>query len=287
MRLLVTGREGQLARSLAERFVAHPGIELIALGRPQLDLAEAGSVARAIREHRPDLVINAAAYTNVDQAEDEPELAFRVNADAAGEAAAAARAIGARNVHVSTDYVFDGRATGAYAEEAPTNPLSVYGRSKLAGEEQVRAADPDHMILRTSWVYSPFGRNFVKSMMSAARDRDVLTVVEDQAGSPTSALDLADAILEAVRSWRSGTYHVAGFGQTSWCGLARAIMAECRRLDLPSAQVEPIRTEAWPTKAARPRNSVLDCSKFARDFGIRLPDWRGSIAATVERLALA
>lgn len=281
----MTGREGQLARSLAERFVAHPGIELIALGRPQLDLAEAGSVARAIREHRPDLVINAAAYTNVDQAEDEPELAFRVNADAAGEAAAAARAIGARNVHVSTDYVFDGRATGAYAEEAPTNPLSVYGRSKLAGEEQVRAADPDHMILRTSWVYSPFGRNFVKSMMSAARDRDVLTVVDDQVGRPTSALDLADAILAAIGSWRPGTYHVASTGTTSWCGFAQAIMAECRRRGLPAAEVKPIRTEDWPTRAVRPRNSVLDCSRFERDFGIRLSDWRASLSSVVERLA--
>lgn len=288
MRILLTGREGQVAQSLREKVSEWPELELIPAGRPEVDLAEPGSVARVIRAVSPDLVINAAAYTAVDQAEDEPELAFRVNAGAAGEAAAAARNVNAAILHLSTDYVFDGRASTAYGEDAPTNPLSIYGRSKLAGEEAVRAANPDHIILRTAWVYSPFGRNFVRTMVAAARDRDVLNVVDDQHGSPTSALDLADAILAIARQWPpdSGrTYHLAGSGSASWFELAETVMANCRRLGLTAAEVHPITTADWPTRAVRPAHAVLDCTKVERDLGIRLPDWRDSVAATVERLA--
>jgi dTDP-4-dehydrorhamnose reductase len=288
MRVLLTGRDGQVARSLLEKAESLPDMELIPAGRPEVDLADPGSVARVIRAVSPDLVINAAAYTAVDQAEDEPELAFRINAEAAGEAAAAARAVNAAILQLSTDYVFDGQARVPYKEDAATNPLSVYGASKLAGEEAVRAANPDHLILRTAWVYSPFGRNFVRTMVAAARDRDSLNVVDDQHGSPTSALDLADAILAIAANWPldSGRiYHLAGSGSASWFGLASETMANCRRLGLPAADVKPIATADWPTKAARPPYAVLDCAAIERDLGIRLPDWRQSVAATVERLA--
>lgn len=292
MRILVTGRDGQLGLCLAERVAAHPELEIVATSRAEADLSSAGSVAAAIASVRPDLVINAAAYTAVDQAEAEPALAFRINAEGAGEAAAAALAVGAPIIQLSTDYVFDGEAAGPYREDAPTNPLSVYGRSKLAGEESVRAANPRHLVLRTAWLYSPFGRNFVTSIMAAARQRDVLTVVDDQLGSPTSAHDLADAILQLLERWRGGssigygeTYHLTGSGATSWCGLAQAVMEECRNLGLPAADVMPIRTEDWPTMAARPRNSILNNSRFASDFKFAMPDWRASVRAVVSRCA--
>jgi dTDP-4-dehydrorhamnose reductase len=166
--------------------------------------------------------------------------------------------------------------------------LSVYGASKLAGEEAVRAANPDHLILRTAWVYSPFGRNFVRTMVAAARDRDSLNVVDDQHGSPTSALDLADAILAIAANWPldSGRiYHIAGSGSASWFELASEVMANCHRLGLPAAEVRPIGTADWPTRAARPRNAVLDSDAINRDLGIRLPDWRQSVAGIVERLS--
>ena len=260
----------------------------MALGRPELDLESPGSAAVAIAEAAPDIVINAAAYTAVDQAEDEPERAFRINADAAGEIADAAARTGAAVIQLSTDYVFDGQGEGPYREDAPVNPLGVYGRSKLAGEEQVRAANPRHAIVRTAWVYSPFGRNFVKSMMAAAATRDRLTVVDDQRGSPTSALDLADgllAMIEAGGGWGE-TYHLAGGGEaTTWCGFAREIMGQCAANHLATVPVEPIRTEDWPTRAVRPRNSVLDSSRFEEAFGFVMPDWRLSAREVVERLA--
>ena len=287
MRILVTGTEGQLARSLVERAAGHPDLELIAIGRPELDLEQEGSAASAIAQAAPDIVINAAAYTAVDQAEDEPERALRINADAAGEVAAAAAGMGAAVIQLSTDYVFDGTGSGAYREDAPVNPLGVYGRSKLAGEEQVRAANPRHAIVRTAWVYSPFGRNFVKSIMAAADVRDRLTVVDDQRGSPSNALDLADGLLAMVKAgdgWGE-TYHLAGHGEASWCEFAREIMNLCEANNLPHVPVDPIRTEDWPTKAVRPRNSVLDSTRFEQAFGFAMPEWRASTLAVVERLA--
>lgn len=289
MRILITGREGQLARSLADRVTGH---EVMFAARPEIDLAEPGSVARAIAEAQPALVINAAAYTAVDRAETEEALAFRVNAEAAGEAATAAADANAAIVHLSTDYVFDGERTGAYRETDPTGPRSAYGRSKLAGEEAVRAANPQHIIVRTAWTYSPFGRNFVRTMLSAARDRDVLTVVADQHGSPTSCLDLADGIGAALAAIAAepgrapwGTYHLAGTGETSWFGFAAAVMEDARALGLAVAEVQPISTAAWPTPARRPANSVLDSSRFADSFGFTMPHWRSSLREVVGRLA--
>ena len=290
MKVLVTGAQGQLARSILERGATE--FDIIALGRPQLDLELAGSGEDAIAAVRPDIVINAAAYTAVDQAEDEPERAYRINAEAVGEVAAAAGRIGARVIQISTDYVFDGRAEGPYVEDATPNPLGAYGRSKLAGEEEARAANPEHVIVRTAWVYSPFGRNFVKTMMGAAETRESLSVVDDQLGSPSSALDLADGLLRILETWKQGratglgeTYHLAGTGSTSWCGFARAIMAECEKRGLPSAEVRAIATADWPTKAVRPANSVMSSARFARDFGYSMPPWEESLGEVVDRLA--
>ncbi len=293
MRLLVTGSAGQLALSLAHRAGGRDDLEVRFAARPAVDLTQPGSVAAAILSERPGVVINAAAYTAVDDAENQPGLAHRLNAEAAGEAAGAAAEVDAVIVQISTDYVFGGgRNDRPYREDDPVQPLGIYGRSKLAGEELVRAANPRHAILRTAWLYSPFGRNFVKSMIAAAQARPVLTVVDDQHGSPTSALDLADAVLTLVDAWRGGaepaggaTYHVASSGVTSWCGLAEAVMAECRQFGLPAAEVRPIRSEDWPTRAERPRYSALDSSKFAAETGFRMPDWRASVGSVVRQLA--
>ncbi len=288
MKILVTGREGQLARSLSER----GGAEVELAGRPELDMAIAGSARAAILAAQPALVINTAAFTAVDLAESEEDLAHRINCDGAGEVASAAREIGAAVIQISTDYVFDGQAGEPYAESAATNPINAYGRTKLAGEEAVRAANPDHLILRTSWLVSPFGRNFAATMVNAARERDSLSVVADQLGSPTSALDLADAVLAIAQRLASGersglgqTYHVAGAGIANWFDVAVAVQDELGRLGAKSAKVTPIATVEWPTAAARPLYSALDSRKFARDFNHGLPAWRASLRPIVARLA--
>jgi dTDP-4-dehydrorhamnose reductase len=291
VRVLVTGRQGQLARSLGERSVNHPAIEVELAGRPELELAVEGSATAAIDRFHPDVVINAAAYTAVDQAEDEPELALRINAQGAREVAGAAAAIGAPIIQISTDYVFDGALDRPYREDDETGPINIYGASKLRGEEAVREANPLHLIVRTSWMMSPFGRNFARTMVEAARSRDVLNVVDDQRGRPTSALDLADALLAILDHWHAGetlgqgrTYHVANAGEASWFELARATMEECRRIGAPAAEVRQIASSEWSAKAQRPRNSVLDCSQFEREFGFNLLPWRESLATIVERI---
>ena len=292
MKILVTGRQGQLARSFAERADAQRNIQLIFAGRPDLDLAVPGSAARFIAALQPDIIVNAAAYTAVDQAEDEPALAHCINADAVGEIGKAAAEIGAAVIHISTDYIFDGTLDRRYREDDQPHPLNVYGASKLAGEEQLRSSGSKHLIVRTSWVVSPFGRNFVRTVVEAARTRDMLTVVADQRGKPTSALDLADAILAVIGRWAEGqanglgrTFHVAGGGEASWNDVACEVMEECRRVGVASAQVKPILTSEWPTRAQRPLNSVLDCSRFDDEFGLSLPDWRASVRHIVGRLA--
>jgi dTDP-4-dehydrorhamnose reductase len=292
VKILVTGKHGQLALSLAEQ-AAGGRHALIFAGRPELDLEHPGKVRAAIIAARPDVVVNAAAFTEVDRAEDEPALAKRINAGAAHEAAAASVEVGARFIQLSTDYVFDGQGDTAYREDDLTGPLSVYGQTKLAGEDQVRLADPDSVIVRTAWVYSAFGKNFVKSIMAAAAaGRDPLRVVGDQTGSPTSAGDLADGLLALVDRWPSGdavglgrTYHVAGTGEASWCDLAERVMAGCRDAGLPWSRVEPIPTADWPTRAPRPANSRLDSGLFAAEVGYRAPRWEQSVDAVVKRLA--
>lgn len=291
MKALIIGKHGQLAKALQESGALRRDIQILAVGRLEVDLETAGSVSSVITAAEPDVVINAAAYTAVDQAEDEPERAFRINADAAGEASIAARAVGAPIIHISTDYVFDGSAEGAYVESDSVNPLGVYGRSKLAGEEQVRATNPEHVIIRTAWLYSPWGRNFVKTMLRLGRERKEVSVVADQLGSPTSAPDLANALLILLDRWRDGaectgeTYHLAGRGHCSWAEFAEEIFRISAAEGGQCASVRRITTAEFPTQAIRPQNSTLDSSKFAWDFGYRLPEWRQSVSEVVRRLA--
>lgn len=291
MKVLVTGTQGQLARSLAEQVIGRPGLELTFTGRTEIDLAVRGSATEFIVHERPQAVINAAAYTAVDQAERQPELAFAVNAEGAGEVAAAAYAVGAPVIQLSTDYVFGGDAAKPYDEAAATRPINTYGRSKLAGEERVRAANRSHMIVRTSWVFSPFGTNFVKSMLRLASERKKVTVVADQFGCPTSALDLAGALLDVIARWGNGeevgqgaTYHLTGSGSCSWAEFAQGIFDASNELGGPSAAVVPIATSDYPTTAMRPRNSILDCRRFQADFGLVLPSWQSALDHLVPRL---
>ncbi len=288
MRILVTGREGQVARSLAERGTAH---DMILVGRPDLDLADPASIERTVAAIRPDLIVSAAAYTAVDRAEDEPELAMAVNGVGLGILARAGAAVGAPIIHLSTDYVFDGSFGRPWREDDPVAPLGVYGRTKLAGEQTVAASGARYAILRTAWVYSPFGANFVKTMLRLAETRDTLNVVADQHGCPTSALDIADAILCVADRWRTdptagadAIYHLAGSGESNWADFARAIFAESAARGGPSAEVTGILSSEYPTPAQRPANSRLDCTRFAETFGYRAPQWRDSLADVVARL---
>jgi dTDP-4-dehydrorhamnose reductase len=289
VRLLVTGRDGQVARSLAER--AGIDIEVVRIGRPDFDLARPETIAPAIRAVRPDVVVSAAAYTAVDRAEEEPDLAFAVNALGAGAVAEASSGIGVPIVHLSTDYVFDGEADAPYGEDREPAPRGVYGVSKLAGERMVAEANPHHLILRTAWVYSPFGSNFVRTMLRLAAERDEIAVVSDQWGNPTSALDIADAVLLAAGRLHGrpdfaayGVYHLAGAGATNWSGFARHILETSARLGGPNARVRDIATADYPTKASRPANSRLSTEKFAAAFGWHAPEWRSSTNEVVRRV---
>lgn len=288
--ILVIGRTGQLASSLAERATGHP-LLLEFAGRPGLDLLDEESIRRTVARSRPDIIINTAAYTAVDQAEDEPELAHRINAIAPLVVAEAAREVGARLIHISTDYVFDGGGERPWKESDPAEPVNVYGRTKLDGELAVRKTLGDHVILRTAWIYSPFGRNFVSRMIELAETRPALEVVGDQVGNPTSALDLADGIFAILAAWRQGpergigaTYHLAGTGSASWADFARATLALSHAGGGPSATVTDIPTSKWPARAARPRNSRLNCDLFVETFGYRMPRWRDSLARILPRI---
>ncbi|HUQ38270.1 MAG TPA: dTDP-4-dehydrorhamnose reductase [Aestuariivirga sp.] len=287
MRLLVTGTNGQVSRALVDRAGQFPEISVVAVGRPQLDLENIAAIHPAIAEARPDLIVNAAAYTAVDKAEQKPQRAFAINRDGAAAVAAAAHALEVPFIHLSTDYVFSGSKAAAYVESDETGPLGVYGKSKLAGEVAVRTANPDAVILRTSWVYSPFGSNFVKTMLRLAAEKPELRVVDDQIGNPTSALDLAEAILSIasrVKDGSGGTFHVAGSGSISWFGLAKQVFETSRRVGGSAAEVVPISTSEYPTPAKRPANSRLDSSAFHACFGQSLRDWRAGVEETVRRV---
>ena len=289
IRLLVTGRNGQAATALLESAAAHADIEVTAVGRPELDLEQPDTVAAAILATKPDIVVNAAAYTAVDKAESEPDRAFAANRDGAAAVAKAAHRLNIPLIHLSTDYVYPGDKPRPYVESDPTGPLGVYGQSKLEGEKAVMAAHAQAVILRTSWVYSPFGANFVKTMLRLAKDRDVIRVVDDQHGNPTSALDIAAAILKIAPGLveahgEGGIFHCCGAGSTTWCGFARQIFAESARLGGPSPHVEAITTPEFPTPAKRPHNSRLDTSAFAKRFGFSLRPWQDATAETVLRL---
>lgn len=284
MKILVTGTKGQVSRCLQERAALHDDIELVAVGRPELDLLKPDTVAAVIASHRPDIVVSAAAYTAVDQAEDEPDVAFAVNEIGAGAVAAAAAAIGAPVIHLSTDYVFSGELDRPYTEEDEPDPRSVYGASKLAGEKAVAAANDKHIILRTAWVYSPYGKNFVTTMLKLAETRDEISVVDDQWGNPTSAFDVAEAILRISRSIlihenssNFGTFHLTGIGNTNWFGFARKVMGIVKANGGAFIDIRPISSVDYPTKARRPRNSCLENKKFSEQFDLKIPKWEYSL----------
>ncbi|MCZ8182206.1 MAG: dTDP-4-dehydrorhamnose reductase [Beijerinckiaceae bacterium] len=291
MRILVTGIRGQVACALAEEGAAS-GHEIVRLGRPDLDLAAPANLDILLAASRPDVIVHAAAYTAVDRAESEPDLAMAINGTAAGLLAAAAARLDLPLIHLSTDYVFDGTKAAPYLETDSTGPLGAYGRSKLAGEVAVAAANPRHVILRTAWVYAREGANFVLTMRRLARERPELRVVGDQLGCPTYATDLARVILAmAGRLPESpagsdvfGIFHAAGSGETSWAGFARAILAHEAAKGVPPPPVVAIPSAEYPTPARRPANSRLDCSKLNRIYGIRLPDWEEGLSRCLARL---
>jgi dTDP-4-dehydrorhamnose reductase len=292
VRILVTGKEGQVARCLQERLSVGNEEALSFVARPEFDLQNVDSIRASIHAARPDVVINTAAWTAVDQAEDEPDAAFAANAVAPGIMAECCADMGATLIHFSTDYVYPGLGIDAYVETDATGPANVYGASKLAGEDAVRATGCRNVILRTSWVYSPFGKNFVKTMIALAATRPVISVVSDQIGNPTSAPDIADAVAVILDHWRGTAsttglgevFHLAGTGHASWFDLASHVLGHHAALGGPSVEVRPTTTAAFPTKAVRPANSRLNCSKFTHVFGHAMPEWRGSAAAFVARL---
>lgn len=291
MRLLIAGWQGQVARALVEMAPGRPDVTACAVGRAALDICEAKSIERALSGISPTLVINSAAYTAVDKAETEPERAFALNRDGARLLAEASAKRGIPIIHISTDYVFDGRKPTPYVEEDPANPNTVFGRSKLEGEEAVHATNPKHIILRTSWIFSPYGRNFVKTMLAQAKELPRVRVVDDQRGSPTYAPHLVSAILDLARivsapgaegPW--GIFNAANTGTTTWRGFADEVFAHSRALGGPVAEVDPIRSADYPTPAQRPDNSQLDCSRLERTFGLRLPPWQEGVADCVTRI---
>lgn len=287
MRALVFGETGQVARELARLAPAH-GIEARMLSREQADLAAPGSLAAIVEAAEADVIVNAAAYTAVDQAEDEPELANRINGEAPGAMARAAAAKGVPFLHISTDYVFAGEPGAPKKESDPVGPVSAYGRSKLAGEEAVAASGADAVILRTAWVFSAHGKNFVKTMLTAGKGRDEMRVVADQHGGPTAARDIAAALWTIAGAWKAGRgvpgiFHFASRPATTWAEFAREVFARSGWAEVP--RVTGIRTDEWPTRAVRPANSVLDCRAIENAYGIAQPDWRVALDEVVRDLS--
>ncbi|MGQ7959913.1 dTDP-4-dehydrorhamnose reductase [Pseudomonas sp. SP16.1] len=276
MKILISGHTGQVARELQ---LALKGHELLSLGRQTFDLSRPDSLRETILRERPALVINAAAYTAVDQAEQERELAFAINAEAPRAMADACFELDIPLFHYSTDYVFDGSKSTPYREADTPRPLGVYGASKAAGEQALRISGCDHLILRTSWVYSQHGRNFLLTMQRLLQERGELSVVDDQIGAPTWAGSIAAATAELIAAWQAGnrhwgTYHLTCRGETSWFGFASAIAERLRATGKPCARLRPIPSSAYPTPAQRPLNSRLDGNRLEQDWQVRLPDWQ-------------
>ncbi len=290
MKMLVTGAQGQIGWEL-QRTLAPLG-ELIAIDRSELDLGDADSVRRTIRDAKPNLIVNAAAYTAVDRAESERELAHRINAVTPGIIAEEAKRIDAALIHYSTDYVFDGEKAGPYLESDTPRPLNVYGASKLAGERAIQESGARHLILRTSWVYGARGSNFLSTIVRLAKERDTLSVVDDQVGAPSWSRMIAQATALLVArglpsEYTHGVCNLTAGGHTSWYGFARAILevqpahAEQR---LHASKLAPIPAAQYPTPARRPRNSVLSHARLERDFGLQMPDWQRGLRLCVEEL---
>ena len=294
LRILLTGRDGQVGREL-NRSLSKLG-DVTATSRDELDLTSDYAIGDVVHEVRPQLIVNAAAYTAVDKAESEPDFAHRVNAEAVETLAAAAKSVGAAVIHYSTDYVFDGSKETPYVESDRAHPLSVYGKSKLDGEKALAAAGIPYLILRTSWVYGAEGKNFLLTILRLAMERREVHVVNDQIGAPTWSRDIAKATAAIAEKWhhekfataKSGVYHIAAAGKTSWFGFAE----EAVRLRATSAagqgtkfaQLVAIPSSDYPTPAERPKNSQLDCAKVAREFDCKLPEWKTSVAAVMRAL---
>lgn len=281
LRILISGQHGQVSRELQLR-LKDLG-ELIVPGRDQLDLTRPEQIRQQVRALRPNLIINAAAHTAVDQAESEPELAFAINASAPGIFAEEAFELGIPLIHYSTDYVFDGKKNQPYTENDQTNPLSVYGKSKLAGERAISEVGGEHLILRTSWVYSTHGRNFLLTMQRLLQEKPHLRIVADQIGAPTWAGTIANSTRALIERWQAGqagawgTYHLTAQGETSWFGFAQAIGEQLRVMGKPCATLEAIPSSAYPTAAARPLNSRLDCTRLQQQWCVTQPDWHSAL----------
>ncbi|MCK1545773.1 dTDP-4-dehydrorhamnose reductase [Bradyrhizobium sp. 160] len=291
MRLLVVGREGQIARSLREAAASESDLILQSVGRPNADLLRRGAVTAVVSEFRPDIVVNAAAYTAVDRAEDESQLAFTINSDGAGEVAAAAAGARLPIIHFSTDYVFDGTKPGFYEEQDAPNPQSVYGRSKLEGERAVASANVQHIVLRTSWVYAPFGTNFVRTIWRKLVAGERLRVVNDQIGCPSYAPDLAQATITLARrlvrtGWRSnysGITHIAGPDALTWYEFARLIGQRVGGSNL--SEIAPVSSSEYSVRAVRPANSRLSTRRLQSVFGITLPALQTSLDECLDRIS--
>ncbi|CRN00145.1 MULTISPECIES: dTDP-4-dehydrorhamnose reductase [Pseudomonas] len=287
LKILITGQHGQVSQELQRRL---EGLgELIVLGSKQLDLADVDLIRQQVRVHRPDLIINAAAHTAVDQAESEPDAAFAINAIAPGILAEEAKALGIPLIHYSTDYVFDGSKPAPYTENDTPNPLGVYGQSKLAGEQAIAAVGGKYLILRTSWVYSSHGKNFLLTMQRLLQEKPQMRIVADQIGAPTWAGTIADSTRALIERWQAGdagewgVYHLTAQGETSWFGFAEAIGEQLRAEGKPCAELEAIPSSAYPTPARRPLNSRLDCSRLQQQWHVSQPQWQDALHECLAR----
>ncbi len=295
-KILLTGVNGQVGHALKTRLLQH---ELFALSREQLDLSKIHDIRRVVREIKPDLIINPAAYTAVDKAETEPELAYAINATAPHILAEEAARLNAAFIHFSTDYVFDGTKKSPYLEDDAVNPVCVYGKSKLAGEDAIRQASLPHLILRTSWVYGAYGKNFLKTILRLASEQKDLHIVADQFGAPTTSESIAEAAVKLVNVWQpelenqTGVYHFTNTGSTSWHGFACEIINEYNRLAIsrnwPALKVNidtviAITTENYPTLALRPANSRLDNTKLKQMFNVELPSWQQGLQQVMQAM---
>jgi len=294
MKILLTGKNGQLGFEL-QRALAPLG-EVIAVGHAECDLAQSGAIRQLVRKTKPDIIVNSAAYTAVDKAETEQDLATAVNASAPGVLGEEALKIGALVIHYSTDYVFDGNKAGTYSEDDITNPQSIYGKTKRAGELALKQSGADHLIFRTSWVFGAHGSNFAKTMLRLAAERDSLSVVADQHGAPTSAALIADITAQIIGQYQKqakvafafGTYHLVASGITTWHDYARTVIqtahAAGKALKLQPDAIQPITTVDYPLPAPRPTNSSLDTRKLCNNFGLHLPDWRSGLQHVLQQI---
>lgn len=297
-KILLTGVNGQVGHALQRALVNRSALfhELVCLDRSQLDLSDQQAIRHAVQTIQPDLIINPAAYTAVDKAESEVDLTYAVNATAPGTLAEEAAKLGAKLIHFSTDYVYAGDKVGAYTEDDATAPLSVYGKSKLAGEDAIRSVGLPALIFRTSWVYGTYGKNFLNTILRLAKERDQLRIVADQIGTPTSSLCIAQAVVSVIERWNgkhSGVYHLVNSGHTTWHGFATAIVdayiqlqasRHWHPLKVSGDNVAPISTEEYPTPATRPANSCLDCTKLNTHFLVHLPDWQDALITELDAL---